>query len=74
MDKNLQNKHISSIFHRPYFTHYDFWGVLKNKTLVWIIQLSFFQIMKYIDVIYDWISTISSDMENIVMMLWNWIN
>jgi hypothetical protein len=43
MDKNLQNKHISSIFHRPYFTHYDFWGVLKNKTLMWIIQLLFFK-------------------------------
>jgi hypothetical protein len=25
--------------------------------------------MKYMDVIYDWISTISNDVENIVMML-----
>jgi hypothetical protein len=30
--------------------------------------------MKYIDVIYDWILTISNDMENIVMMSWNLIN
>jgi len=47
--------------------------VLKNKTLTWIIQLSFFQVMKYTYLVYDWILTISNDMENIVMMSWHFL-
>jgi hypothetical protein len=27
--------------------------VLENKTSMWIIQLSFCQVMKYIDLVYD---------------------
>jgi hypothetical protein len=47
--------------------------VLDNKTLTWIIQLSFFQVMKYADLVYDQISTTSNDMENIVMMSWHFL-
>jgi len=43
--------------------------LLENKTSMWIIQLSFFQVMKYASLVYDLISTISNDVENIVMML-----
>jgi hypothetical protein len=28
--------------------------VLKNKTPTWIFQLLFFQLMKYVDLIYDY--------------------
>jgi Na+-transporting NADH:ubiquinone oxidoreductase subunit NqrE len=27
--------------------------VLEKKTLTWIIKLSFFEVMKYIDLVYD---------------------
>jgi hypothetical protein len=45
--------------------------VLKNKTPTWIIELSFFQVIKYTNLVYDLISTTSNDVENIVMMLWH---
>jgi hypothetical protein len=53
MDENLQNKHISSIFHRPYSLNMVFECVLENKTSTWTIYLSFFQVMIYVDLVYD---------------------
>jgi hypothetical protein len=67
MDENLQNKRTSSIFHWPYFTYYIFECVLD------IIQLPFFQVLKYVNLVYEWISTISNDMENIVMVSWHFL-
>jgi Na+-transporting NADH:ubiquinone oxidoreductase subunit NqrE len=66
-----------NIFHPFSINHISpamvFECVLKNKTLTWIIQLSFFQVMKYTYLVYDWILTISNDMENIVMMSWHFL-
>jgi hypothetical protein len=68
MDENLQLKHTSSIFINHISPIMVFKCVLENKILTWIIQLSFFQAMKYIDLVYDLILTASNDMENIVIM------
>jgi len=61
------------IFHSFSIDHISlvmvFERLLENKTSMWIIQLSFFQVMKYASLVYDLISTTSNDVENIVMML-----
>ncbi len=33
MYENLQNKHTSSIFHQPYFTHYGFCMCVKKSNI-----------------------------------------
>jgi hypothetical protein len=45
------------IFHPFFIDHISlvmvFECLLENKTIMWIIQLSFFQVMKYASLVYD---------------------